>query len=107
MVMCIVTIHGIGFQTPPNDELGVSGYADALHTHLSQALGADVLGDDPGRGNGVRGPVYVHSNWPPGSRKVEEGIERLGSWESGVRPGRVTTDKPLADNNQPIAHVAL
>jgi hypothetical protein len=107
MVVCIVTIHGIGFQTPPNDDRGVPGYADALHAHLSEALGAEVLGDDPGRGNGVRGPVYVHSTWPPGSRKIEEGLDRLGSWEPNVRPARVTTDKPLVDGTQPIAHIAL
>jgi hypothetical protein len=107
MVTCIVTIHGIGFQTPPNDDQGVPGYADALHAHLKDVLGSDILGDDPQRRNGVRGPVYVHSTWPPGSRRIEGGLDRLGTWERDARPGRVTTDQPLVDANQPVAHVAL
>jgi hypothetical protein len=107
MVTVIVTVHGIGFQVPANDEQGIAGYADPLHDHLRAALG-DSLGDDPQRGPGVRGPVYVHSQWPPGSRKIEEGIERLGRWEPGQRPGRVDPQgKPLVDGNQPIAHIAL
>jgi hypothetical protein len=107
MVTVIVTMHGIGFQVPPKDDQGIAGYADALHDHLRTALG-DRLGDDPDRGQGVRGPVYVHSHWPPGSRKIEEGIERLGSWEKDVRPGRVDPQgKPLVNRNQSIAHVAL
>src|SRR5712691_7081387 len=107
MVTVIVTIHGIGFQVPPKDDIRIAGYADRLHDHLSTALG-DMLGDDPGRGEGVRGPVYVHSQWPPGSRKIEKGIERLGSWEQGVRPGRVDpANALLVDRNQQIAHVAL
>jgi hypothetical protein len=107
MVTVIVTIHGIGFQVPPKDDLGIAGYADTFHDQLRDVLSGAVLGDDPGRGAGVRGPVYVHSQWPPGTRKLEEGIERLGKWEEGVSPGRVTTDKPLVNAEQPIAHVAL
>jgi len=106
MVTCVVTVHGIGFQTPPRDQEGIPGYADALHAHLSEVLGNDVLGDDPGRGNGVKGPVYVHSNWPPGNGGVELGLARLGKW-TDERPGRVTTDQPLVNANQPLAHVAL
>src|SRR5438552_443688 len=56
---CLVTIHGIGFQQPPRE--GVAGYADGLHEHLRDGLGAS-LGDDPNRD---RGPVYVQSTWPP------------------------------------------
>jgi hypothetical protein len=34
---CLLTIHGIGFQQPP--ENGTPGYADGLHEHLRQGLG--------------------------------------------------------------------
>jgi hypothetical protein len=44
--VCVVTVHGIGFQQPPKD--GQPGYADALHEHLRKPLG-DRLGDDPER----------------------------------------------------------
>ena len=57
--VCVVTVHGIGFQQPPNG--GTAGYADALHEHLRKSLG-DRLGDDPNR-EGARGPVYVSSEW--------------------------------------------
>lgn len=108
MVTVIVTLHGIGFQVPPKDAQGIEGYADELHKHLSAALGDTVLGDDPERlKDGVRGPVYVHSNWPPGSGNIELGIARLGQWIAGKRPGEVTTDQPLVNANQKVAHVAL
>src|SRR5690349_17514113 len=113
MVTVIVTIHGIGFQVPPDDtpppgNQRVPGYADALHEHLRDPLGEDVLGDDPDRfANGVRGPVYVHSHWPPGSRKIEEGIERLGKWLPDVRPGKVDMTKKFVDGDEKVAHVAL
>jgi hypothetical protein len=108
VVTVIVSLHGIGFQTPPDDATGEQGYADALHTHLREALGSDVLGDDPERlKHNVRGPVYVHSNWPPGSGNVELGIARLGRWVEGARPGRVSTDQLFVDRDQPVAHVAL
>jgi hypothetical protein len=108
MVTCVVTIHGIGFQVPPKDDRHIPGYADKLHTSLSHALGTVApLGDDPARlKSGIRGPVYVHSNWPPGTGNIEEGIGRLGTWAK-ERPGRVTTDAPLIDGDQPLAHVAL
>jgi len=107
MVTCLVSVHGIGFQTPPNDASGVPGYADALHAHLRDVLGGAVLGDDPNRlAAGVRGPVYVHSNWPPGTGGTELGLARLGKWTMD-RPGRCTVDQPLVDAGQPLAHVAL
>jgi hypothetical protein len=108
VVVCIVTIHGIGFQVPPKDDRGIAGYADGLHQRLSEALGPDTpLGNDPERLEvGVRGPVYVHSNWPPGTPNIELGIRRLGSWTDD-RPGRVTTDKRLVPADEPFAHVAL
>jgi hypothetical protein len=109
MVTVIVTIHGIGFQVPPNDAQGIEGYADAFHRHLREttALG-DALGDDPERlKDGVQGPVYVHSQWPPGSKNIELGIKRLGTWIPGKHPAVVTTDQKLVDGTQPLAHVAL
>jgi hypothetical protein len=40
-VICLVTIHGIGFQQPP---LGnIHGYADRLHQHLSKHLDETLL----------------------------------------------------------------
>jgi hypothetical protein len=84
---CLVTIHGIGFQQPPQD--GRPGYADALHAHLHEQLG-ERLGDDPER-TGASGPVYVSSE-VDGSR--DHGLARLD-------PGR-----PLAPAGK-IAHVAL
>src|SRR5438105_9823641 len=109
MVTVIVTIHGIGFQVPPKDTQGIEGYADQLHRHLREnsALG-DQLGDDPERvKNGVHGPVYVHSHWPPGSKNIELGIMRLGTWIEGKHAAEVTTDHKLVDGDQPLAHVAL
>jgi hypothetical protein len=85
--LCLVTIHGIGFQQPPID--GQPGYADALHAHLHEQLG-DLLGDDPER-LGDSGPVYVCSE-VHGSRR--DGLARLD-------PGRA-----LAPGGK-IAHVAL
>ena len=67
--LCLVTVHGIGFQQPPED--GRPGYADALHAHLHEQLG-DELGDDPKRTEG--GPVYVKSEVGPSRR---EGLARL------------------------------
>jgi hypothetical protein len=39
--LCVLTVHGIGFQQPPTDS--AAGYADVLHENLSdglQAIGA-------------------------------------------------------------------
>jgi hypothetical protein len=84
--LCLVTVHGIGFQQPPKD--GKPGYADALHEHLHapDALG-DRLGDDPNR----PGPVYVES-------------EVDGSRTAGL--SRLDPDQALAPEGK-IAHVAL
>jgi hypothetical protein len=108
MVTCVVTIHGIGFQVPPQDDRHIPGYADELHLRLSKALESTStpLGDDPGRGAGIRGPVYVHSNWPPGSGNIELGIGRLGKWIS-TGPGKVDTAQKFVDDDQPVAHIAL
>src|SRR5476649_549369 len=85
--MCIVTVHGIGFQQPPLD--GRPGYADALHANLREHL-TNRLGDDPERGQ-EGGPVYVSSEWK-------------GSPQDGL--ARLAPDRPLAAAGK-IAHVAL
>lgn len=86
--ICVVTVHGIGFQQPPRD--GIAGYADALHDLLREALG-DRLGDDPER-RATGGPVYVRS-------EVE------GSPAAGL--GRLDTRRPLVSQEGKVAHVAL
>lgn len=83
--VCVVTVHGIGFQQPP--EGGNPGYADALHENLRAAL-AGQLGDDPNR----RGPVYVRSEWG-GSRA--QGLARLDP------------EQKLVGEEGKVAHVAL
>jgi len=117
-VLCVVTIHGIGFEQAPTD--GAPGYADGLHERLSRALGADLLGDDPNRNHpqsNTNGAIYVQSLWPvagtdglgaaPPQPSREEGLRRLGSWAS--RSDRIvdTTNAPLVPGAQRIAHVAL
>lgn len=71
-VICLVTLHSIGFQQPPLH--GVPGYADRpgyadhLHSNLSKYLDDTMLTDDPQRlrnQRGESGPVYVQSYWPP------------------------------------------
>ncbi|MDQ6606391.1 MAG: hypothetical protein M3Z06_07585 [Actinomycetota bacterium] len=86
--VCLVTIHGIGFQQPPKD--GHPGYADALHEHLRQPLG-DRLGEDPHR-PGAGGPVYVSSEW---NGSPAEGLARLDQRQE------------LVGEEGQIAHVAL
>ncbi len=118
-VLCLLTIHGIGFEQAPQN--GEPGYADGLHQRLSHALGPDLLSDDPNRQRaqpGENGAIYVESLWAPqedggGSGSPtrpptrEEGLRRLGSWAAD-RPGIVNPDgAPLAAGGRPIAHVAL
>lgn len=43
--LCVLTVHGIGFQQPPTDS--AAGYADVLHENLSDGLQA--LGSSLGR----------------------------------------------------------
>lgn len=105
-IICLLTIHGIGFQQAPNDKAGIDGYADPLHAHLKDQLGA-ALSDDPHRDHGA---IYVQSSWPakddPAVRSVEDGLRRLGS-----RPDPTSTtvlpDQPLVHDGTRIAHVAL
>lgn len=107
-LICLVTIHGIGFQQAPTD--GIPGYADMLHERLSKYLDASLLGDDPQRQRtqrGENGPVYVQSSWPPESNRSEPGLARLGTW-APVQPRTVdAAGKSLTDGDQRIAHVAL
>lgn len=108
-ITCLVTIHGIGFQHAP--ENGGQGYADGLHASLQSHI-PQLLSGDPrsefGRPAGT-GAVYVHSDWPPGSGKIEEGLKRLGRWQAGDTSHRQVdiTDVPLTDDSHRIAHVAL
>lgn len=118
-VLVLVTIHGIGFEQAPQD--GRSGYADGLHQRLRDALGPDLISDDPNRppdGPGGTGAIYVQSLWtpeeetavpgaPPPQPTREEGLRRLGSWVSRRDRTIDTTDAPLVTGTQQIAHVAL
>lgn len=108
---CLVTIHGIGFQQPP-DAIN-PGYADDLHTNLAGVL-LTALGDDPQRNRvqpGDSGPVYVESEWPSASAtpSIEEGLKRLGSWDSNIPGSLLPNPPPLVAVAGPatIAHVAL
>jgi hypothetical protein len=91
----LVTVHGIGFQQPPHDD--IAGYADALHEHLKSAFvkkeDPDLLGDDPNRVKEGGGPVYVRSE-----------VEAGAGWKSGL--DRLAPDEYLAASGR-IAHVAL
>ena len=107
-LICLVTIHGIGFEQAPED--GIPGYADGLHERLSAALGPDVLGDDPGRVRarpGENGPAYVQSLWPPKKPTREQGLARLGRWSSRAERQLDISGVPLVNGDQRIAHVAL
>jgi hypothetical protein len=126
--VCLVTIHGDGFELPPKPNVPMSGYADMLHARLSAALGdttgSSLLSDDPRTQRptdegepsrpGVAGPIYVESLWPDPTTHLpshEEGLKRLGMWRTRVGPhvlGDIDTDgAPLAQPGRRIAHVAL
>lgn len=107
-VLCILTVHGIGFEQPPID--GQAGYADALHERLSTCLGTTLLGDDPQRERsvaGTNGPVYVQSWYPPGSEHATSGLARLGDWIGADKRTVDCSNAPLVNGDQRIAHVAL
>lgn len=109
-VICIVTVHGIGFEQPPIDGQSGSGYADDLHVHLSKYLDATLLGDDPQREReapGTNGPVYVQSWYPPGSAHATSGLARLGDWIGADKRTIDCGSAPLVNGGQRIAHVAL
>ena len=83
-VVCLVTIDGTGPESMP--ENGVSGYADALHEHLTQHLDASSLGKNP-------------------SHVGETDLARLGTWRAD---GTIDhSDAPLGDGAARIAHVVL
>jgi hypothetical protein len=106
-VLCVLTIHGVGFQQAPRD--GVPGYADGLHLNLRQHLDVSTLSDDPGDPEHPtrEGPVYVQSQWPPESNDTEKGLQRLGSWISRQDGTIDTSGAPLVTDGQAMAHVAL
>ena len=120
-ILCIVTIHGVGFQQPPRLINGkkIPGYADQLHANLCQVLNQGdqvMLSDDPDRQDdrqqGESVPIYVESLWPPDSNQPsrEEGLRRLGGWD--IRQAKVIVDptdktQQLVKDGARIAHVAL
>jgi hypothetical protein len=106
-VICIVTIHGIGFEQPPSE--GVKGYADDLHTNLYQSLGK-LLSDDPRRQDyqqGVSVPIYVQSAFPPGTHRREACMNRLGTWDTENIGVIDASHAPLFKEGASLAHVAL
>jgi hypothetical protein len=120
-IACIVTIHGIGFQQPPQppsedtDGKPLAGYADDLHMHLCEVLntaGDELLSNDPLRKpyqatSSV--PIYVESVWFSNFDlpDPQDGLERLGTW---VDKSQLLIDEnspPLVEGAARIAHVAL
>ncbi len=124
--ICLVTLHGIGFEQPPIYAPGatypkVAGYADDLHAKLSKCLNqhAPLLSDDPHRLRrqpGENGAIYVESIWPstnPGvASSYEAGRSRLGTWDPD-QPLKIISDTveglpaKLYDDTGRIAHIAL
>src|SRR5690348_15348429 len=107
-ITCLVTLHGIGFMQPPQQN--VPGYADPLHEHLKKQLGS-LLSDDPNRKRtreGENGAIYVQSRWltPDGIPSTEEGLKPLGSWSKDMRRFQ-TKNAPLIADDARISHVAL
>ena len=113
-VICLVTIHGVGFEQPPIVDVSgypdTPGYADSLHEHLSKYLDPTILGDDPQRQRahpGENGPIYVQSVWPPDSHCREGGLRRLGTWDEQHLREVDGSAAPLSDGHARIAHIAL
>ncbi|HEX6510575.1 MAG TPA: hypothetical protein VF221_23345 [Chloroflexota bacterium] len=106
--LCLVTIHGIGFQQPPVGD--TAGYADVLHERLAEYLDASILSDDPQRSRtrrGEAGPIYVQSSWPPDSLNTEGGLQRLGTWEMSRLRAVDGSHAPLVAHGARVAHIAL
>lgn len=113
-LICLVTIHGIGFQQPPLTAVAnypdIPGYADNLHEHLSKYLDTNLLCDDPQRQRdkaGQNGPIYVQSVWPPNSHCREAGLKRLGSWDESHSTIIAGPEAQLCNGAGRIAHIAL
>ncbi len=109
-ITCLVTIHGIGFQQPPQapaDGVGeTAGYADAVHANIANAL--TTLSDDPRRQSwqsAASVPVYVCSEFQ-GSRAA--GLNRLGAWSDKFGTGAIDiSNAPLVGPGKTVGHVAL
>lgn len=114
-ITCLVTLHGIGFEQPPETGVPNSGYADPLHQHLKKFLNTS-LSDDPNRSQGRdqpgdNGAIYVESRYRDAQGKPtrEEGLKRLGVW-CNDHQNIDTTDAPLVEENAndgSISHIAL
>jgi hypothetical protein len=118
-VVCVVTIHGVGFQQAPGPPDGPGlparpGYADLLHQNLAIELG-DRLSDDPDKQpyqEAPTAPIYVASDWRVGPGREEQsreaGLARLGRWRgTPYRDGIDTSEAPLVEDGAEVAHVAL
>jgi hypothetical protein len=113
-IVCLVTIHGIGFQQPPilahGSDPGMDGYADDLHRNLRAVLDR-LLSDDPKPKNPRDGkaPIYVQNRAPADDTIAASDLDRLGKWSTET--GRTITkdEAPLVtdDNKARIAHIAL
>jgi hypothetical protein len=114
-ITCLVTLHGIGFEQPPDPGVPNSGYADPLHQHLKKFLNT-LLSDDPNRSEGRNQPgdngaIYVESRYldAQGKPTREEGLKRLGTWYNGQQKIDIK-DAPLVEegaNDGTISHIAL
>ncbi len=114
-ITCLVTLHGIGFEQPPQPGVANSGYADPLHQHLKKYLGT-ILSDDPNRKEGRiqpgdNGAIYVESRYldAHGKPTREEGMKRLGVWCNDQQQIDVT-DAPLVAEDAidgSVSHIAL
>jgi hypothetical protein len=111
-ITCLVTLHGIGFEQPPQDGVDNSGYADSFHHHLHSTTSLEeILSDDPKRQRqypGDNGAIYVQSRWlnAQGNPSSNEGLKRLGTW-SQDKKSISTDDAPLVADGKSVAHVAL
>jgi len=69
-----------------------------------------LLSDDPGRQSyqsGASVPIYVQSAYPFGSNCREDGMKRLGKWDSDHLKSIDSSEAPLIKGDASIAHVAL
>lgn len=112
--ICLVTIHGIGFQQPPlrldGVGSGMDGYADDLHRHLrADNTLNQLLGDDPLRQHAEIGPIYVQNHDPIDRTIAAIGPTRLGTWSRSSKRTIDTAEAPLVspDEGARIAHIAL